>query len=428
MNKISVVLKSRQMKNLKKFDPEIYKAIKGELQRQKNGVELIASENYVSEAVLETLGSVFTNKYSEGYPGRRYYAGQEFTDKVENLAIERAKKLFGAEHVNVQPLSGAPANNIVYSAILKPGDKILGMNLSHGGHLTHGHPATLSSKIYNFVSYKTEPNGKIDYAKLEEIAMAEKPKLVLAGFSAYTKQLDYKKFQDIAKKTGAISMIDISHIAGLIAGKAIPNPVPYFDIVTTTTHKTLRGPRGGMIMCRNEFASAINKALFPGFQGGPHMNVIAAKAVAFKEALLPSFKIYAKQIIKNAQFLEKELQKLGFKTVFSGTENHIVLLDVFSSKSISGKEAETILDEAGITLNKNVIPDDTRGPLDPSGIRLGTPAVTTRGMKEKEMKIIAAWIGRAIENKTDKKNLKQIRKETIALCKKFPIYKNLRLK
>ena len=416
------------MKSLKKFDPEIYKAVKGELQRQKNGVELIASENYVSEAVLETLGSVFTNKYSEGNPGRRYYAGQEFTDKVENLAIERAKKLFGAEHVNVQPLSGAPANNIVYSAILKPGDKILGMNLSHGGHLTHGHPATLSSKIYNFVSYKTEPNGKIDYVKLEEIAMAEKPKLVLAGFSAYTKQLDYKKFQDIAKKIGAISMIDISHIAGLIAGKAIPNPVPYFDIVTTTTHKTLRGPRGGMIMCRKEFASAINKALFPGFQGGPHMNVIAAKAVAFKEALLPSFKTYAKQIIKNAQFLEKELQKLGFKTVFSGTENHIVLLDVFSSKGISGKEAETILDEAGITLNKNVIPDDTRGPLDPSGIRLGTPAVTTRGMKEKEMKTIAAWIGRAVENRTDKKNLKQIRKETIALCKKFPIYKNLKLK
>lgn len=416
------------MKSLKKFDPEIYKAIKGELQRQKNGVELIASENYVSEAVLETLGSVFTNKYSEGYPGRRYYAGQEFTDKVENLAIERAKKLFGAEHVNVQPLSGAPANNIVYSAILKPGDKVLGMNLSHGGHLTHGHPATLSSKIYNFVSYKTEPNGKIDYVKLEEIAMAEKPKLVLAGFSAYTKQLDYKKFQDIAKKIGAISMIDISHIAGLIAGKAIPNPVPYFDIITTTTHKTLRGPRGGMIMCRKEFASAINKALFPGFQGGPHMNVIAAKAVAFKEALLPSFKTYAKQIIKNAQFLEKELQKLGFKTVFSGTENHIVLLDVFSSKGITGKEAETILDEAGITLNKNVIPDDTRGPLDPSGIRLGTPAVTTRGMKEKEMKTIAAWIGRAVENRADKKILKQIRKETIALCKKFPIYKNLKLK
>lgn len=416
------------MKSLKKFDPEIYKAVKGELQRQKNGVELIASENYVSEAVLETLGSVFTNKYSEGYPGRRYYAGQEFTDKVENLAIERAKKLFGAEHVNVQPLSGAPANNIVYSAILKPGDKVLGMNLSHGGHLTHGHPATLSSKIYNFVSYKTEPNGKIDYVKLEEIAMAEKPKLVLAGFSAYTKQLDYKKFQDIAKKIGAISMIDISHIAGLIAGKAIPNPVPYFDIITTTTHKTLRGPRGGMIMCRKEFASAINKALFPGFQGGPHMNVIAAKAVAFKEALLPSFKTYAKQIIKNAQFLEKELQKLGFKTVFSGTENHIVLLDVFSSKGITGKEAETILDEAGITLNKNVIPDDTRGPLDPSGIRLGTPAVTTRGMKEKEMKTIAAWIGRAVENRADKKILKQIRKETIALCKKFPIYKNLKLK
>ncbi|RJQ30755.1 serine hydroxymethyltransferase [Candidatus Parcubacteria bacterium] len=416
------------MKNLKKFDPEIYKAIKGELARQKDGIELIASENYVSEAVLEALGTVFTNKYSEGYPGRRYYAGQEFTDKVENLAIERAKKLFGAEHVNVQPLSGAPANNIVYSAILKPDDKILGMNLSHGGHLTHGHPSTLSAKIYNFVSYKTEPNGEIDYGKLEEVATAEKPKLVLAGFSAYTKQLDYKKFQEIANKIGAISMIDISHIAGLIAGKAIPNPVLYFDIVTTTTHKTLRGPRGGMIMCRKEFASAIDKALFPGFQGGPHMNNIAAKAVAFKEALQPTFRTYAKQVIKNAKALEKELQKLGFKTIFSGTENHIVLADVFSSKGISGKEAEKVLDEAGITLNKNVIPDDTRGPMDPSGIRLGPPAVTTRGMKEKEMKLVANWICEAIENRNDKKVLSRIREETLALCKKFPLYKNLKLK
>jgi len=414
------------MKNLKKTDPQIYKATLGEIKRQQEGMELIASENYVSGAVLEAIGSVFTNKYSEGYPGKRYYGGQKYTDVVEQLAIDRAKKLFGAEHVNVQPLSGAPANMIAYSAVLKPGDKVLGMDLSHGGHLTHGHPVTLSAKIYNFVRYKTEPNGLINYKKLEALAMKEKPKLILAGFSAYTRQLNYKKFQDIAKKVGAISMIDIAHIAGLIAGKAIPNPVPYFDIVTTTTHKTLRGPRGGMIMCKKEFAQAIDKANFPGFQGGPHENIITAKAVAFSEALKPSFKIYTKQILKNAKILETELKKCGFKLMFGGTDNHMVLVDVFGSKNVTGKEAEVALDKVGITLNKNMIPDDPRSPMDPSGIRIGVPAVTTRGMKEREIKIIAKWIKDVIENHTNEKLLTQIKKEVMALCKKFPVYKNLK--
>ena len=412
--------------NLKKQDPQVYKAIQGELKRQQEGMELIASENYVSEAVLEALGSVFTNKYSEGYPGHRYYGGQKYTDIVENLAIERAKKLFGAEHVNVQPLSGAPANLIAYSAVLKPGDTVLGMDLSHGGHLTHGHPLTLSAKIYKFIGYKTDASGKIDYAELERLALKHKPKLLLAGFSAYTRQLDYQKFQNIAKKIGAITMFDIAHIAGLIAGKAIPNPVPYFDIVTTTTHKTLRGPRGGMIMCKAQFAKAIDKATFPGLQGGPHENNIAAKAITFGEALKPSFRVYAKQILKNAKVLEQELKKHGFKLMFGGTDNHMVLVDVFGSKGVSGKEAQEILDLIGISLNKNMIPDDPRGPIDPSGIRIGVPAVTTRGMKEKEIKIIAKWIKDAIENKSDKKKLDQLHKEVIKLCKKFPIYKTLK--
>lgn len=397
----------------------------GELKRQQEGMELIASENYVSEAVLEALGSVFTNKYSEGYPGHRYYGGQKYTDVAENLAIERAKKLFGAEHVNVQPHSGAPANMIVYSAVLKPGDTVLGMDLSHGGHLTHGHPVTLSAQIYNFVRYKTNRSGKIDYEELEKMAIKHKPKLILAGFSAYTRQLDYKKFQAIAKKVGAISMFDVAHIAGLIAGKALPNPVPYFNIVTTTTHKTLRGPRGGMIMCKKEFAKAIDKAAFPGFQGGPHMNNVAAKAVAFGEALKPSFKKYARQVIKNAKVLENELRKHGFKLMFGGTDNHMVLVDVFSSKGVTGKEAEEALDKIGITLNKNMIPDDPRSPFDPSGVRIGVPAVTTRGMKEKEIKMIARWIKDAVENHKDEKKLKALHKEVIALCKKFPIYTKL---
>lgn len=410
--------------SLKKNDPAVYKAMQGELKRQQEGMELIASENYVSDAVLEALGSVFTNKYSEGYPERRYYGGQEYTDIVEKLAIDRAKKLFGAEHVNVQPHSGAPANMIAYNAVLKKGDTVLGMDLSHGGHLTHGHPVTLSADIYNFVRYKTDKSGKIDYKELEKMALKHKPKLILAGFSAYTRQLDYKKFQAIAKKVGAISMFDVAHIAGLIAGKALPNPVPYFDIVTTTTHKTLRGPRGGMIMCKKEFAKAIDKSAFPGFQGGPHMNNVAAKAVALGEALQPSFKKYAKQIIKNAKVMEMELKKHGFKLMFGGTDNHMVLVDVFGSKGVTGKEAEIALDKIGITLNKNMIPDDPRSPFDPSGVRIGVPAMTTRGMKEKEIKIICQWINEAIENHKDEKYLKNLHKEVIALCKKFPIYKN----
>jgi glycine hydroxymethyltransferase len=414
------------MKKLPKQDPKIYAAIQGELKRQQEGMELIASENYVSEAVLEALGTVFTNKYSEGLPGHRYYGGQEYTDVVEQLAIDRAKKLFGAEHVNVQAHSGAPANMIAYSAVLKPGDKVLGMDLSHGGHLTHGHPVTLSAQIYNFVRYKTDASGKIDYKALEALAVKEKPQMILAGFSAYSRQLDYRKFQAIAKKVGAITMIDIAHIAGLIAGKAIPNPVPFFDIVTTTTHKTLRGPRGGMVMCKAKYAKAIDKATFPGFQGGPHMNNVTAKAVALGEALQPSFRKYAKQVLKNAKALELELRKHGFKVMFGGTENHMVLVDVFGSKGVSGKEAEVALDSVGITLNKNMIPDDPRSPFDPSGVRIGVPAVTTRGMKEREIKMIAKWIKEVVEKHQDKKMLAKIHKEVITLCKKFPIYKNLK--
>ena len=411
------------MKNIKKQDKTVYKAMQGELKRQQEGMELIASENYVSEAVLEALGSVFTNKYSEGYPGHRYYGGQDYVDVVETLAIERAKKLFGAEHVNVQPLSGAPANMIAYMAVLKPGDTVLGMDLSHGGHLTHGHPVTLAAQIYKFIRYKTKKDGLIDYKELEKMALKYKPKLILAGFSSYTRQLDYAKFRSIAKKVGAITMFDMAHIAGLIAGKALPNPTPYFDILTTTTHKTLRGPRGGMILCKHKFAQAIDKATFPGFQGGPHENNITAKAVAFGEALKPSFKTYAKQVIKNAKVLEIELKKYGFKIMFGKTDNHMVLVDVFSSFGITGKEAQIALDKVGISLNKNVIPDDPRGPMDPSGIRIGVPAITTRGMKEREVKKIAKWIKETLENYQDEKKLKKIKKEVVALCKKFPIYK-----
>lgn len=407
---------------LKKQDAKVFAAIDGEMKRQQEGMELIASENYVSQAVLEALGTVFTNKYSEGYPGKRYYGGQQFTDVIEQLAIERAKKLFGAEHVNVQPHSGAPANMIAYNAVLKPGDTVLGMDLSHGGHLTHGHPVTLGAQIYNFVRYKTDASGRIDYKELEAMAIKHKPKLILAGFSAYTRQIDYKKFTDIAKKVGAISMFDVAHIAGLIAGKAIPNPVPFFDIVTTTTHKTLRGPRGGMIMCKEEFAKAIDKSAFPGFQGGPHMNNVAAKAVAFGEALKPAFKSYAKQVIKNAKVLEVELLKRGYKLMFGGTDYHMVLVDVMGSKGVTGKEAEVALDEAGITVNKNMIPDDPRSPFDPSGIRVGVQAITSRGMKEKEIKKIVAWMDEIITNHADTKKLAAIKKDVTKFCKKFPIY------
>jgi glycine hydroxymethyltransferase len=407
---------------LKKSDKEIYAAIYGEGKRQREGLEMIASENYVSEAVLEALGTVFTNKYAEGYPGRRYYGGQEFTDTIEKLAISRAKKLFGVEHVNVQPLSGASANLAAYAAILQPGDTVLGMDLSHGGHLTHGHPVTLSAKVYRFVRYKTEPDGSVDYKKLEALAKKEKPCLILAGFSSYTRQLDYAKFSAIAKKVKAYSMMDMAHIAGLVAGKALPSPIPHFDIVTTTTHKTLRGPRGGVIFCKQALAQMIDKSVFPGLQGGPHMHNIAAKAVAFGEALKPAFRKYAKQVLKNAKTLEKEMAKREYKIVFGGTDNHMILVDVFATLGISGKEAEQTLDAVGITVNKNMLPDDTRSPFDPSGIRIGVPAITTRGMKEKEVKKLARIMNEALRSNGNKKTLENIHKEVKKLCKLFPIY------
>ncbi|MCW1888154.1 MAG: serine hydroxymethyltransferase [Candidatus Moranbacteria bacterium] len=407
---------------LQKQDPEIYQALLGEEKREKEGLEMIASENYVSEAVHEALGSVFTNKYSEGYPGKRYYGGQTYTDIIESLAIERAKKIFGAEHANVQPLSGAPANIAAYAALLEPGDCILGMDLSHGGHLTHGHPATVMTKVYRFVSYKTEPDGSIDYEKLLKIAKKEKPKLILAGFSSYTRTLDYAKFAAIAKTVGARSMMDMAHIAGLVAAKVVPNPVPYFDVVTLTTHKSLRGPRGGMILCKKEFAKAIDKAIFPGLQGGPHMNNIAAKAVAFGEALHPDFKKYGKQILKNAKTLEKSFVKHGGKILFGGTENHMLVLNAVETYGISGRTAEERLDAIGITVNKNVIPDDPRGPMDPSGIRVGVPALTTRGMKEAEVKQIALWMHQAMST-DDSKFHEALHKEVVRLCKKFPVPK-----
>lgn len=410
------------MTYLEKADRQVHKMIQGELKRQQEGLELIASENYVSEAVLEALGSVLTNKYSEGYPGKRYYGGQEFTDKIENLAIDRAKKLFGAEHVNVQPHSGAPANMIVYSALLEPGDTVLGMDLGHGGHLTHGHPVTLSAKIYNFVRYKTEEDGTIDYEKLHMLAKEHKPKMILAGFSAYSRNLSYAKFRKIANDVGAILMMDMAHIAGLVAGGVVSNPVKYCDVVTTTTHKTLRGPRGGMILCKKKYAQAIDKATFPGFQGGPHMNNTAAKAVAFGEALKPSFKKYAQQILLNAKAMEKELKKHGFHICFGKTENHLLLIDVVKSKGITGKQAEIALDMVGITLNKNMIPDDQRSPFDPSGVRLGVAAMTTRGMKEREMIVVAQWINDVCAQSTDKRTLARVRNEVRALCKKFPLY------
>jgi glycine hydroxymethyltransferase len=410
---------------LKEFDQDILNSIKKEQQRQEEGLEMIPSENFVSPAVLEALGSVLTNKYSEGYSGKRYYGGCEFIDEVETAAIERAKQLFGAEHVNVQPLSGAPANVAVYFALLQPGDTVLGMDLSHGGHLTHGHPVTYMAKIFNFIRYKTDANGKIDLDNLRAMALEHKPKIILVGYSAYSREIEYEKIKAIADEVGAITMADIAHIAGLIAGGQMNNPVPIFDVVTTTTHKTLRGPRGGMIMCKEKFASAIDKAVFPGLQGGPHENNIAAKAVAFKEALLPEFKEYTAQIKKNAKMLEKKFNEFGYKLCFGGTDNHLLLIDV-TMKGIGGKQAQIALDKAGITVNKNMIPDDTRSPFDPSGIRLGTPALTTRGMKETEMEIIAAWIDEAIMNHDNETKLTEIKNKVKELTKKFPLYPTLK--
>jgi glycine hydroxymethyltransferase len=409
-------------------DKEIYKAIKGEEKRQAEGLELIPSENYVSRAVLEANGSVFTNKYSEGYPGRRYYGGQDFTDIVENLAIARACKLFKCKYANVQPLSGAPANMAVYAALLEPGDTVLGMDLSHGGHLTHGHPVTFPAKVFRFVRYKMKniETGEIDYAELRRVALAEKPKIILAGFSAYPRNLDYKKFVSIAREVGAITVADMAHIAGLIAGGALANPFDAgFDVITTTTHKTLRGPRGGMILVRDseEIISKINKAIFPGLQGGPHMNVIAAKAVAFGEALKPSFKKYAKQILKNAKAMEKVFKYENIRMIGGGTDNHLILADVFGSLGVTGKDAQTVLDEVGVTLNMNAIAEDTRKPMDPSGIRFGTPAITTRGFKEKDCARVAEIMIEVLKNKDNKKIKEKAKKEIKKMAKKFPIPK-----
>lgn len=409
---------------LNSFDADVAEALEKELDRQRHGLEMIPSENFVSAAVLEALGSIATNKYAEGYPGKRYYGGCQELDVVEQLAIDRAKQLFGAEHVNVQSLSGAPANMAAYAALLEPGDTVLGMDLSHGGHLTHGHPVTVMAKIYNFLRYKTTADGLIDYAGLEKLANEHQPKLILVGYSAHSREIDYARVKAIADKVGAYTMADIAHIAGLIAGGQMNNPVPLFDIVTTTTHKTLRGPRGGMIMCKAKHQKAVDKAVFPGLQGGPHMNVIAAKAVAFKEALDPSFTEYTLQIKKNAKALEEVFNKNGYTLCFGGTDNHLLLIDL-TNKGLSGKEAEAALDLAGITVNKNSIPDDPRGPMDPSGIRLGTPALTTRGMKESDMKQIAEWMNEAMVNHKDTNKLAEIHERVTEFSKQFPLYPGL---
>lgn len=411
---------------IKKQDTQVYKALQGEEKRQAEGLELIPSENYVSRAVREANSSILTNKYSEGYPGRRYYGGQEFTDAVETLAIERAKKLFKAKFANVQTLGGANANIAMYFALLEPGDTVLGMDLSHGGHLTHGHPVTYLTKIFRFVRYKMKnpDTGEIDYGEMRKVALKERPKIILAGYSAYPRELDYKKMVAIAREVGAYAVMDIAHIAGLIAGKAVKNPFGAgFDIMTSTTHKTLRGPRGGLILIREneELAKKINKSVFPGLQGGPHMNNIAGKAVAFGEALSPKFRVYAKQILKNAKAMEQVFKKHNVRLLTGGTSNHLLLADVYGSLDIPGKDAEHILDLVGITLNKNSIADDVRGPMDPSGIRFGTPAITTRGFKEKECAQVAEWMIEALKNKNNKKTLARIKKDVQKLCKKFPI-------
>lgn len=412
--------------HIKKQDAEVYAALEGEEKREAEGLELIPSENYVSKAVREANGSCLTNKYSEGYPGKRYYGGQTYTDQVETLAIERAKELFNCKYANVQTLGGANANIAMYFALLEPGDTVLGMDLSHGGHLTHGHPVTYLTKIFNFVRYKMKDpdTGEIDYDEMRKVALEKKPKIVLAGFSAYPRELNYAKFVEIAREVGAYAVMDIAHIAGLIAGHAVKSPFDFgFDVMTSTTHKTLRGPRGGLILTREseDIAKKIDKMVFPGLQGGPHMNNIAAKAVAFGEALSPSFKTYAVQILKNAKAMEKVFLANDIRLLTGGTSNHLLLADVFGSLKVTGQEAETLLDRAGITLNKNSIADDTRKPMDPSGIRFGTPAITTRGFTEKESARVAELMVTAMQKKGDEETLSAIREEIRALCKRFPI-------
>jgi glycine hydroxymethyltransferase len=411
--------------HIKGQDKDVYDVIEGEEKREREGLELIPSENYVSLAVREAMSSVFTNKYSEGYPHKRYYGGQEFTDKVEEIAIDRAKRLFGAGFANVQPHAGAPANVAMYFALLEPNDTVLGMDLSHGGHLTHGHPVTYLTKIFRFVRYKMKDieTGEIDYDEMLEVAKREKPKILLAGYSAYPRELDYAKFVSIAKEVGAYAVMDVAHIAGLIAGKAAKNPFDYgFDLMTTTTHKTLRGPRGGMILTREseELAKKIDKAVFPGFQGGPLMHQVAAKAVAFGEALQPSFAVYASQIIKNAKAMAEVFKKGNVRMITGGTDNHLILADVFGSLGISGNDAETLLDRAGITLNKNSIADDTRKPMDPSGIRFGTPAITTRGFNEVDCARVAELMLEVLTKKDDA-TVEKAKAEVKTLAESHPV-------
>lgn len=429
-------MKHENLDHIKKEDEEIYDAISGEEKRQKETINLIASENYVSSAVKEASGSVLANKYSEGYPGKRYYSGQEFSDSVERIAIERACKLFGCKYANVQPLSGDPANIATYFALAKPGDTILAMDLSHGGHLSHGHSGFSPSKIYKFVHYKMKniETGEIDYDVLARLAREHKPKIIVAGFSAYTGKLNYKKFVEVAREVGAYAVADVAHIAGLIAGDALENPFDAgFDIMTSTTHKSLRGPRGGLILIREseELAKKIDKAVFPGLQGGPHMNMIAAKAVCFREALQPAFKEYAKQVLKNAKAMEKVFKERNIRMIAGGTTNHMILADVFGSLGVSGKEAQEVLESVGITVNMNVIADDKRGAKDPSGIRVGVPAITTRRLKEKECELVANLILDVLENYDDasprlvglgpKSKKQEIVNEIKKLSKKFPI-------
>ena len=403
--------------SLEVVDKEIFDAIQKEHKRQNEKIELIPSENFASKAVMEAMGSVFTNKYAEGYPGKRYYGGCQNVDVAENLARDRAKEIFGAEHANVQPHSGAQANMSVYFTVLNPGDTILGMNLSHGGHLTHGSPVNFSGKMYNIVPYGVNEDGYIDYDEVEKIALECKPKIIVAGASAYPRTIDFKRFREIADKVSAYLMVDMAHIAGLVAAGLHPSPVPYADFVTTTTHKTLRGPRGGMILCKEKYAKDLDKSVFPGVQGGPLMHVIAGKAVCFKEALTPEFKEYQNQIVKNAKVLAKELMNRGFKLVSGGTDNHLMLVDL-TNKGVTGKDAEAMLDEVGITVNKNTIPFDKQKPNIASGIRIGTPAMTTRGMKEEEMKTIAELIDRTIKGEDKEK----IKADVLKLTSRFPIY------
>jgi glycine hydroxymethyltransferase len=413
---------------LHQVDPEIATAIDNETRRQHEGLELIASENFVSEAVLKAAGSVFTNKYAEGYPGKRYYGGCEFADVVENLARDRAKKLFGAEHANVQPHSGSTANMEAYGSVLKPGDKILGLNLAHGGHLTHGHHLNFSGKTYKIVPYGvTKDTETIDYNELEQIAERERPKLIVGGGSAYPRIIDFARMRQIADKVGALFIVDMAHFAGLVAGNAHPSPVPHAHIVTTTTHKTLRGPRAGMILSKQEFAAPIDKEVFPGDQGGPLVHIIAAKAVCFLEAMQPSFQDYARQIVVNAKALAAVLQEEGFRIISGGTDTHLMLVDVFSAGML-GSEAEKALGEAGITVNKNAIPFDTNPPMKPSGIRLGSPACTTRGMKETEFRQIGHWIADALRHRTEPDRLTRIRQQVLELADVFPLYPERRAK